>query len=118
MGVLLISYVSMWILLILFYDNIPSIITTFPKWKYYKKIYKELPTYKFYRYDDIIYNYKFEIKEDGFSYCTYSNSFKLFKNIYLHNNEVTKNCPYSKYWHKKYTKWFIENIDIKTLESW
>jgi hypothetical protein len=118
MATLLLIYFSVIVLIILFYNNIPSVIAMFPKWKYYKKIYNELPTYKFYRYDDIIYNYKFGSKEDGFRYDTYSNSFKLLENTYLHNNEVTKQCPYSNYWYKKYIKWFKENVDMKTLEDW
>jgi hypothetical protein len=89
-----------------------SVMTNFNKWKYYKKVYKELPNKKFYLWESADGN---TITEDenlhipGKFYRWRNGHYELQKGIYLNRNLITFFDPYSLYWLLKFDRYFKYN---------
>lgn len=97
-----------------------SVSTNFTKWKYYKKVYDELPNKKFYLWESADGN---TITEDdkghvpGKFYRLRSGSYELQKGVYLHNNFITYFDPYSLYWLLKFDRYFKYNPVTNTEDK-
>ena len=97
-----------------------SIMTNFHKWKYYKKIYDDLPNKKFYLWESVDGN---TITEDENLYITgkfyrwRNGHYELQKGVYLNRNLITYFDPYSLYWLLKYDKYFKYNPVLKPQEK-
>lgn len=89
-----------------------SVMTNFNKWKYYKKVYDDLPNKKFYLWESADGN---TITEDeNFhipgKFCRLrSGHYELQKNVYLNRNLITFFDPYSLYWLLKFDRYFKYN---------
>lgn len=110
-------------LLLLITLILSSIFVLYPNWKYYKKIYKKLPSQKWYKFqynssEITIYNSKFNNQNHNEIIIFNDGSIKLRYNIYFHNEFYTYLDPYSLYWYLKYKKWIKNNININNLEDW
>lgn len=88
--------------------------------KYLGKVYKELPSKKYYLNVDQVYDMPYVssgINKNEFIWFTDTNEFKVNDGHYLHNQIYTYLSPYHYYWLKKYQRWFKENVDLKTIEK-
>ncbi len=100
------------ILIFLFPLIFASVMTNFNKWKYYKKVYDELPNKKFYLWESADGN---TITEDenlhipGKFYRWRNGHYELDKGVYLNRNLITFFDPYSLYWLLKFDRYFKYN---------
>ena len=89
-----------------------SVMTNFNKWKYYKKVYDDLPNKKFYLWESADGN---TITEDenlhlpGKFYRWRNVHYELQKGVYLNRNLITFFDPYSLYWLLKFDRYFKFN---------
>lgn len=93
--------------------SLASVIIHSSNYKYYRKYYKLLPTYEWYKWPTD--HTTIESKCGSIIYFD-DGTIKFPGNNYLHDYLPTYLDPYSLYWLSKYKKWFKENIDINTLE--
>ena len=97
-----------------------SVMTNFNKWKYYKKVYDELPNKKFYLWESADGN---TITEDenlhipGKFYRWRNGHYELQKGIYLNRNLITFFDPYSLYWLLKFDRYFKYNPVTNTKDK-
>ena len=97
-----------------------SIMTNFNKWKYYKKVYDDLPNKKFYLWESVDGN---TITEDENLYITgkfyrwKNRQYELQKGVYLERNLITYFDPYSLYWLLKFDRYFKYNPVLKPQEK-
>ena len=97
-----------------------SVTTNFTKWKYYKRVYKELPNKKFYLWESVDGN---TITEDenihvpGKFYRWKNRHYELQKGVYLHRNFITYFDPYSLYWLWKFDRYFKYNPVTNTEDK-
>jgi len=110
------------LLIVLLLFMFSSFLTICGNYKYYSKIYKELPIYTFVVNDcNGKYNKatsQIYALNKSFIYFGKNNSICLDDRVYIHNNCITYFDPYTLYWYIKYRKWFKKNIDVNTLESY
>lgn len=112
------------ILLIIMVISLPlsivmaSIFVNFKNYKYYRKIYKELPKKTFYKNFTQVYDSNKPRTE--FTWFINSNEFCLSetKDIYLHNEFYTHLDLYSFYWLVKYQRWFEKNVNIDVIDKY
>ena len=87
-----------------------SIMVNFHKWKYYKKVYDDLPNKKFILWEsadgnslssDEPYEKRFYRRRGG--------SYQLSERIYLNRDIMTYFDPYSLYWLLKFDRYFKYN---------
>ena len=95
-----------------------SIIVNFHKWKYYKKVYEDLPNKKFILWESADGNSlsSDEPYEKRF-YRYRGGSYQLLERIYLNRDIVTYFDPYSLYWLLKFDRYFKYNPVTKTEEK-
>ena len=95
-----------------------SIMVNFHKWKYYKKVYDDLPNKKF-----IIWE---SADGDSFSsdepyekrfFSLKSKSYQLSEMVFLHRDLMTYFDPYSLYWLLKFDRYFKYNPVLKPQEK-
>lgn len=93
-----------------------SVTTNFTKWKYYKKVYKELPNKKFILW---LSNGGFSSKESDSTkkFFRFTNGYELQKGVYLHRNLITYFDPYSLYWLLKFDRYFKYNPVTNTEDK-
>ena len=97
-----------------------SVMTNFNKWKYYKKVYDELPNKKFYLWESVDGN---TITEDdkghvpGKFYRWRNGHYELQKGVYLNRNLITFFDPYSLYWLLKFDRYFKYNPVTNTEDK-
>ena len=97
-----------------------SVTTNITKWKYYKKVYDELPNKKFYLWESADGN---TITEDenlhipGKFYRWKNRHYELQKGVYLHRNFITFFDPYSLYWLLKFDRYFKYNPVTNTEDK-
>lgn len=97
---------------------LPSVLTNYKDWKYYKKIYKNLNSLEFKEGLDLVYGYYHD--EQVFIWFRDNNSFLLDmgNNVYLHSEFGFLCDPYALYWHIKYKRWFKKNYtDFLNLQK-
>jgi len=89
-----------------------SILMTYKEWKYYSKIYKELPNKTWIK--EYFGMKGTQNNESEFYWYTQSNNFMLHESkfIYLVNNPLYYN-PYSLYYLFKFRKWCKQNLKNK-----
>ena len=93
---------------------ISSTAVLYSNWKYYKSTFNTLKVENFEKVTD---GYSQVRSRDGqIIWFTNDNSFKLKKNIYIHNHIPTYFDPYSLYWLIKYKKWFNTNCKHLTYK--
>lgn len=110
---ILISIVLAILLLIFIFS---SVMVNVSDYKYYKKVYKTLPSITF--KININQVYGFTNDNSHFIWFTKTNDFCLIHRHYLYNSIFTYFDPYSLYWLIKYHRWFKKNIDIYKLEKY
>ena len=95
-----------------------SIFINFKNYKYYRKIFKELPKKTFYINITQVYDSNKLFTE--FTWFINSNDFCLSetKDIYIHNQFFTYLDPYSFYWLVKYIRWFKKNVNLYTIDKY
>jgi len=95
-----------------------SVTTNFTKWKYYKKVYDDLPNKKFILWESADGNSlsSDEPYEKRF-YRYRGGSYQLSERIYLHRNLITYFDPYSLYWLLKFDRYFKYNPVLKTEDK-
>lgn len=120
MSVFLMPTVFGLLIVLLISIMLTSSLTLCWKYKYYSKIYKELPTYTFVVNDCTLDRESSQIYALGKSFVYFGNNgdFRLNPHSSLHNAFFTYTDPYSLYWLIKYRKWVKKNIDVNTLESY
>lgn len=93
-----------------------SVTTNFTKWKYYKKVYKELPNKKFILW---LSNGGFSSKESDSTkkFFRFTNGYELQKGVYLNRNLITFFDPYSLYWLLKFDRYFKYNPVTNTEDK-
>lgn len=115
------------LLVLLFTLVLACTATLYPQFKYYRVVYKSLPSKTFYKsiFDNKINLLSHKFKgpalngelDDSFYYFS-DGSFSLRDGSHLHNMYITYFSPYSLYWLIKYTLWFKKNVDVNTLEEY
>ncbi len=95
-----------------------SIMVNFHKWKYYKKIYDDLPNKKFIIWESADGNSfsSDEPHEERF-FSRRNGSYELSEKIYLHKDVMTYFDPYSLYWLLKFDRYFKYNPVLKPQEK-
>ena len=95
-----------------------SIMVNFHKWKYYKKVYDDLPNKKFIIWESVDGNSfsSDEPYEERF-FSLKSKSYQLTERIYLHKDIMTYFDPYSLYWLLKFDRYFKYNPVLKPKEK-
>ena len=95
-----------------------SIMVNFHKWKYYKKVYDDLPNKKFIIWesaDGNSFSSDEPYKERFFSLR--NGSYELLERVYLNRDIMTYFDPYSLYWLLKFDRYFKYNPVAKTEEK-
>lgn len=115
------------LIILLFTMVLACTATLYPQFKYYREVYKSLPSKTFYKsiVDNEVSLLSHKLKgvtlkgelDDAFYYFN-DGAFSLRNGVYLHNMYITYFSPYSLYWLIKYTLWFKKNVDINTLEEY
>ncbi len=85
--------------------------------KYYRKIYKQLDSWKFYRNGDQLYTHAYNEDDNGFVYFMNNRSFCLIRDHYIHNFFPTYLSPYTLYWLIKYRRYF-KNINLNRIQKY
>lgn len=95
-----------------------SIMVNFHKWKYYKKVYDDLPNKKFILWESADGN-NFSSDEPYRKrfFSLKSKSYQLTERIYLHKDVMTYFDPYSLYWLLKFDRYFKYNPVLKPEEK-
>ena len=111
--------------ILLIFGMIPLIIMIFitlinvHNWGLYRKIYKELPSKKFYLNFDQIYSHKIFIeKNDGFVWYTKDKIIKLKPDVYLNSCFYYKFDLYHWYWLCKYNRWLKKNAIPNLIKNY
>ena len=91
-----------------------SVFTNFYKWKYYKKVYEDLPNKKFVIWKSVDGNtFSSEGEDMDTKFVRFRGNadwgYQLKHNIHLHRNFVTYLDPYSLYWLLKFDRYFKYN---------
>ena len=95
-----------------------SIMVNFHKWKYYKKIYDDLPNKKFIIWESADGNsFSSDEPYEKRFFSLKSKSYQLTERIYLHRDIMTYFDPYSLYWLLKFDRYFKYNPVTKTEEK-
>ena len=95
-----------------------SIMTNFNKWKYYKKVYDDLPNKKFIIWESADGNsFSSDEPYEKRFFSLKSKSYQLTERIYLHRDVMTYFDPYSLYWLLKFDRYFKYNPVTKTEEK-
>jgi len=95
-----------------------SIMVNFHKWKYYKKIYDDLPNKKFIIWESADGNsFSSDEPYEKRFFSLKSKSYQLTERIYLHKDVMTYFDPYSLYWLLKFDRYFKYNPVTKTEEK-
>lgn len=93
-----------------------AIMTNYPNYKYYKKIYNNLDKMRFVKTSHQTqiwganqdeHNFPWD---SSFVYFVDSKSIKLTEDVYIHGNLNIFMDPYAFYWHRKYVKHFKRRI--------
>lgn len=93
-----------------------SYVTLWGDIKYYKSVYDELPTYKFYRYEDQIWANYYDKNPVDFIWFLDGNHCKLVEGHYIHAAIFTWCCPHAAYWLIKYRKWMKSNCKPEIIK--
>ena len=97
-----------------------SVTTNFTKWKYYKKVYDELPNKKFFIWKSVDGN-TFSSEGEDRKFIRFRNNtvmgYQLQDGVYLHRNYITYFDPYSLYWLLKFDRYFKYNPVLETEEK-
>jgi hypothetical protein len=95
-----------------------SIMVNFHKWKYYKKVYDDLPNKKFIIWESADGNsFSSDEPYEKRFFSLKSKSYQLTERIYLHKDVMTYFDPYSLYWLLKFDRYFKYNPVTKTEEK-
>lgn len=95
-----------------------SIMVNFHKWKYYKKVYEDLPNKKFIIWESADGNsFSSDEPYEKRFFSLKSKSYQLTERIYLHKDVMTYFDPYSLYWLLKFDRYFKYNPVTKTEEK-
>jgi len=95
-----------------------SIMVNFHKWKYYKKVYDDLPNKKFIIWESADGNsFSSDEPYEKRFFSLKSKSYQLTERIYLHRDIMTYFDPYSLYWLLKFDRYFKYNPVTKTEEK-
>ena len=95
-----------------------SIMTNFHKWKYYKKVYDDLPNKKFIIWESTDGNsFSSDEPYEKRFFSLKSKSYQLTERIYLHKDVMTYFDPYSLYWLLKFDRYFKNNPVLKPKEK-
>jgi len=95
-----------------------SIMVNFHKWKYYKKVYDDLPNKKFIIWESSDGNsFSSDEPYEKRFFSLKSKSYQLTERIYLHKDVMTYFDPYSLYWLLKFDRYFKYNPVAKTEEK-
>ena len=93
-----------------------AILANIPDYKYYRKIYCQLPSMTFVKNGDQVYA-NFNGWNPDFVWFVKRNDFQLTENHYIHSGSMTNYDPYTFYWWMKYKRWFKKNVDINSLKD-
>jgi hypothetical protein len=88
-----------------------SVTTNFTKWKYYKRVYKELPNKKFTSWASDGNGFSSEESDPTKKFFRFTNgtAYQLQQGVYLNRNFITYFDPYSLYWLWKFDRYFKYN---------
>ena len=88
-----------------------SVTTNFTKWKYYKRVYKELPNKKFTLWTSDGNGFSSEESDPTKKFFRFTNgkAYQLQQSVYLNRNFITYFDPYSLYWLWKFDRYFKYN---------
>jgi len=112
--IVFLTFVAIFVIMAIFYTIVSTFILI-GNYKYYHKIYNELPNYEFFvlgeEFRKLIY-----AKKTNFIWFVDDNSFCLEKEHYLHNALFTFLNPYACYWMIKYRKWFKDHVNANEVK--
>jgi hypothetical protein len=95
-----------------------SIMTNFHKWKYYKKVYEDLPNKKFIIWESADGNsFSSDEPYEKRFFSLKGKSYQLTERIYLNRDIMTYFDPYSLYWLLKFDRYFKYNPVLKPQEK-
>ena len=88
-----------------------SVTTNFTKWKYYKRVYKELPNKKFTLWGSDGNGFSSQESDPTKKFFRFTNgtAYQLQQGVYLNRNFITYFDPYSLYWLWKFDRYFKYN---------
>jgi len=96
-----------------------SVMVNFHKWKYYKKVYDDLPNKKFILWENVdgLPIFSSDEPHEKRFYRHRKGSYQLLRKIYLNRDIMTYFDPYSLYYLWKFDRYFKYNPVAKTEEK-
>lgn len=83
----------------------------------YRETYESLPSKKFYRNGNQVYDWNYGRDDNGFVYFIEQGSFRLNRIVYMKSDSLAIDF-YQWYWRKKMVKWFQDNVNIDELPEY